>query len=115
MAIGIKCIAVNRESFLSSAKERGARKNILTATNFCGIKNSGGAFQNFDEAQAVNVIASTFNEKSFENVFANNCTFNFNPVDKWIEASEEIKRLNAELLKVKDEQIKMLEKLIEKR
>lgn len=73
------------------------------------------AFQNFDEEQMMNVIANTFNQKSFENAFANNCTFNFNPIDKWIEALEEIKRLNAELLKVKDEQIKMLERLMEKK
>lgn len=39
-------------------------------------------------------------------------TFNVNPVEKWIEALEEIKRLNLELLKAKDEHIKVLEKLI---
>lgn len=43
------------------------------------------AIQNFDEEQAVNVIANTFNEWSFEIAFANNCTFNFNPLDKMVE------------------------------
>jgi len=40
-------------------------------------------------------------------------TFNINPMEKWLEALEEIRRLNAELLKVKDEQIRILEKLTE--
>ncbi|MEB2774992.1 XRE family transcriptional regulator [Algoriphagus sp. D3-2-R+10] len=72
------------------------------------------AFQNFDEEQAVNVIANTFNERAFENAFANNCTFNINPI-------EEIKKLHAEkialferMLKEKDEMMARLEKLIGK-
>lgn len=32
--------------------------------------------------------------------------------EKWLEALEEIKRLNAELLKAKDEKIEVLEKLL---
>ena len=68
------------------------------------------AFQNFDEEQAVNIISNTFNDQS--NGYNYYPTFNINPVEKWIEALEEIKRLNLELLKSKDEQIKILEKLI---
>ncbi|MPT32061.1 MAG: XRE family transcriptional regulator [Chryseobacterium sp.] len=69
------------------------------------------AFQNFDEEQAVNIISNTFNDQS--NGYNYYPTFNVNPIEKWIEALEEIKRLNAELLKAKDEQIKLMEKLIE--
>lgn len=68
------------------------------------------AFQNFDEEQAVNIISNTFNDQS--NGYNYYPTFNVNPVEKWIEALEEIKRLNLELIKAKDEQIKVLEKLI---
>ncbi|UPZ16405.1 helix-turn-helix domain-containing protein [Flavobacterium humidisoli] len=68
------------------------------------------AFQNFDEEKAVNIISNTFNDQS--NGYNYYPTFNVNPVEKWIEALEEIKRLNLELLKSKDEQIKLLEKLI---
>jgi transcriptional regulator with XRE-family HTH domain len=68
------------------------------------------AFQNFDEEQAVNIISNTFNDQS--NGYNYYPTFNVNPVEKWIEALEEIKRLNLELLKSKDEHIKVLEKLI---
>lgn len=68
------------------------------------------AFQNFDEEQAVNIISNTFNDQS--NGYNYYPTFNVNPVEKWIEALEEIKRLNLELLKAKDEQIKILERLV---
>jgi transcriptional regulator with XRE-family HTH domain len=68
------------------------------------------AFQNFDEEQAVNIISNTFNDQS--NGYNYYPTFNVNPVEKWIEALEEIKRLNLELLKSKDEHIKVLEKLV---
>lgn len=70
------------------------------------------AFQNFDEEQAVNIISNTFNDQS--NGYNYYPTFNVNPVEKWIEALDEIKRLNAELLQAKDDQIKTLEKLLDK-
>ncbi|WP_042719968.1 helix-turn-helix transcriptional regulator [Flavobacterium sp. B17] len=69
------------------------------------------AFQNFDEEQAINIISNTFNDQS--NGYNYYPTFNVNPIEKWIEALEEIKRLNAELLKTKDEQIRLMEKLIQ--
>ncbi|WP_281632637.1 XRE family transcriptional regulator [Flavobacterium luteolum] len=68
------------------------------------------AFRNLDEEQAINIISNTFNDQS--NGYNYYPTFNVNPIDKWIEALEEIKRLNTELLKAKDEHIKALEKLI---
>lgn len=69
------------------------------------------AFQNFDEEQAVNIISNTFDNGAFLST-GHNVTFNVNPIEKWMEALEEIKRLNAELLKAKEEQIKTLEKLV---
>jgi len=67
--------------------------------------------QNFDEEQVVNIISNN----TFDNcaqpasVFYNST---LNPIDKWLEALEEIKRLNAELLKVKDEQIALLKGMV---
>jgi len=66
------------------------------------------AIQNFDEEQAVNIIANTFNEKSFENAFANNCTFNFNPLDKMVELYER-------MLQQQREMIDELKKLVERK
>ncbi|CAC9975198.1 helix-turn-helix domain-containing protein [Flavobacterium panici] len=69
------------------------------------------AFQNFDEEQAINIISNTFDNGAYLNA-GHSPTFNVNPIEKWIEALEEIKRLNSELLKTKDEHIKVLEKLL---
>ncbi|MET7036908.1 helix-turn-helix domain-containing protein [Elizabethkingia miricola] len=69
------------------------------------------AIENFDEDQAVNIIANTFHEGSVANNSGYlNCTFN--PLDKLIEAYEEIKRLNEKLIEEKDEKIKLLEKIL---
>lgn len=43
----------------------------------------------------------------------NHCTIN--PLEKWLEAMEENKRLNAALLKEKDEKIALLEKVLAER
>ncbi len=69
------------------------------------------AFKNFDEEQAVNIISNTFDNGAFLNT-GHTATFNVNPIEKWVEALEEIKRLNEELIKSKDEQIKMLERIV---
>ena len=70
------------------------------------------AFQNFDEDSAVNFIANTFHDSAVANKFSESSQANFhctfNPIDKWVEALEEIKRLNAEVIRVKDEMIELL-------
>ncbi|WP_294200814.1 helix-turn-helix transcriptional regulator [uncultured Chryseobacterium sp.] len=69
------------------------------------------AFQNFDEEAAINLISCNFSDNA---MFNNKVEIqNINPIEKWIEALEEIKRLNAELIKAKDEQIQLMEKLIQ--
>ena len=73
------------------------------------------AFENLTDEQAINIISNTFNthdNASGMNVYP---TFNVNPIEKWMEALEEIKRLNAELLKSKEEQIEMMKKLVERK
>ena len=81
------------------------------------------AFQNFDEEQAVNIIANTVttvNDNATGQVFQINPTINTS--EKWLEAVEEIKKLNEEkialyerMLKEKDDMMGRLERLIEKR
>ena len=81
------------------------------------------AIQNFDEEQAVNIIANTVttvNDNATGQVFQINPTINTS--EKWIEALEEIKKLNDEktalyerMLKEKDEMMARLEKLIQGR
>ena len=53
------------------------------------------AIQNFDDEQAINIISNTFHDSAIANTFSEKAQANyhctFNPVDKWLEALEEIK------------------------
>ena len=70
------------------------------------------AFQNFDEEQAVNIIANTFDNGSILNGINHNPTFH--PIDKLIQLHEEKIALYERMLKEKDEMMERLEKLIGK-
>ncbi|OHT45179.1 helix-turn-helix domain-containing protein [Flavobacterium tructae] len=67
------------------------------------------AFQNFDEEQAVNVIANTFNTNDNAIGFVIN---NHNPIEKIIQLHAEKIALYERMLKEKDEMMARLEKLI---
>lgn len=72
------------------------------------------AIQNFDEDQAVNVIANTFGDNAFGNSF-NFGTMHFHPIDKLIQLHEEKIALYERMLKEKDEMMLRLERLLEKK
>mgnify|MGYP006160062007 CR=1 FL=1 len=63
------------------------------------------AFQNFDEEQAVNIIASTFNAHDYATGLIIN---NYNPIEKIIQLHEEKIALHERMLKEKDEMIQDL-------
>ncbi|MBL0911283.1 MAG: helix-turn-helix transcriptional regulator [Bacteroidia bacterium] len=68
------------------------------------------AIQNFDEEQAVNVIANTFGDNAC--VGNPNSTFNFNPIEEIRKLHEEKMALYERMLKEKDEMMARLERLI---
>jgi len=68
------------------------------------------AIQNFDEEQAINIIASTFNDNA-TGVIVNN----YNPIKKIIQLHEEKIALYERMLKEKEEMMGRLEKLIDKK
>jgi transcriptional regulator with XRE-family HTH domain len=70
------------------------------------------AFQNFDEEQAVNIIANTFDNGSILNGINHNPTFH--PIEKLVQLHEEKIALYERMLKEKDEMMDKLEKLINK-
>ncbi len=72
------------------------------------------AIQNFDEEQAVNIIANTFNNGSFLNT-GHTPTFNVNPIEDIKKLHEEKITLYERMIKEKDEMMQRLEKLIEKK
>jgi transcriptional regulator with XRE-family HTH domain len=75
------------------------------------LKVPGDAIRNFDEEKVVTIMSNTFNDSSMLNGINHNPSFNINPLEKWIEAMEENKKLYEALLKEKDEKISLLEKL----
>ncbi|GAA0875436.1 helix-turn-helix transcriptional regulator [Wandonia haliotis] len=68
------------------------------------------AIQNFDEEQAVNVIANTFGDNSIG--YQKNENPIFNPVDQILKLHEEKIALYERMLKEKDEMMARLEKLV---
>ena len=75
------------------------------------------AFQNFDEEQAVNVIANTYSFQDFkDNAVASGFSYqpSFNPVDKIVQLYDEKIALYERMLKEKDEMMARLEKLLNK-
>ncbi|SEW46012.1 MULTISPECIES: helix-turn-helix transcriptional regulator [unclassified Chitinophaga] len=65
------------------------------------------AIKNFNEDAAINNIACNFNDNA-----AINYKPVFNPIDRWVEAMEENKRLYEALLKSEREKIALLEKML---
>ncbi|MCC4212709.1 helix-turn-helix transcriptional regulator [Leeuwenhoekiella parthenopeia] len=70
------------------------------------------AIQNFDEEQAVNIIANTFGDYSVG--YQKNDNPVFNPVDQILKLHEEKIALYERMLKEKDEMMARLERLIGK-
>ncbi len=75
------------------------------------LKVPAEAIKNFDEEQAVSIISNTFNDQS--NGYNYYPTFNINPIEKWIDALEENKKLYERLLLVEREKNELLQKMLD--
>ncbi len=71
------------------------------------LKIPAEAIQNFDEEQAVNIIANTFHDGAVANAGTANFHCTFNPLDKMVELYER-------MIQTQKEMIEKLEKLINK-
>lgn len=69
------------------------------------------AIKNFSEEAAINIIASTLNDNAGS--INNNCTINFNPIEKWVEALDENRKLYERLLASEQEKVELLRRLLE--
>ncbi|MDQ6479545.1 XRE family transcriptional regulator [Dyadobacter sp. LHD-138] len=69
------------------------------------------AIKNFDEQQAINIISNTFHDTN--GIVNYNPSFNINPIDKWVEALEENKKLYERLLKAEQDKNELLTKIVE--
>ena len=77
------------------------------------LKIPAEAIQNFDEENAVNIIANTFQDDAVAYAEQYKCTIN--PLDKIIQLHEEKIALYERMLKEKDEMMVRLEKLVERK
>ncbi|HEV7379669.1 MAG TPA: helix-turn-helix transcriptional regulator [Dyadobacter sp.] len=75
------------------------------------LKVPADAIKNFDEQSAINIISNTFHDT--QGLVNYNPTFNINPIDKWIEALEENKKLYERLLKAEQDKNDLLQKLLD--
>jgi transcriptional regulator with XRE-family HTH domain len=71
------------------------------------------AIKNFDEEAAINYI-NTFNDNSINNGANFNYKCNINPIEKWLEALEENKKLYERLLQSEKEKVEMLQEVLKK-
>jgi len=75
------------------------------------LKIPAEAIENFDEEQAVNIIANTIDNGAIGYQRNENCTLN--PIEKIIQLHEEKIALYERMLKEKDEMMARLEKLLQ--
>lgn len=78
------------------------------------LKIPAEAIENFDEEQAVNIIANTFSLDNGSIFNAHNTNPVFNPVEAILKLHEEKIALYERMLKEKDEMMERLEKLLAK-
>lgn len=64
------------------------------------------AIKNFSEEAVINIISSTLHDNAGS--VNNNCTLNFNPMDKLLEVIEENKKLYERLLQTEREKVELL-------
>ena len=74
------------------------------------LKVSPEAIKNFNEENTINIFSNTYQDNS--SILG---TYNFNPLDKLMEALEENRKLYEWLLKEKDEKNELLQKLLDKK
>lgn len=74
------------------------------------LKVSPDAIKDFREENTINIFSNTYHDNS--SILG---TYNFNPLEKLMEALEENKKLYEALLKSERQKIALLEKMVEKK
>ncbi|MBD2704863.1 helix-turn-helix domain-containing protein [Spirosoma sp. BT702] len=87
------------------------RKEVLDKPTLEKLSKALGVseevIKNFSEEKAINIISNTYNDHSAL------ILYNFNPIDKWIEAMDENRKLYERLLQSEREKNELLQKLLE--
>jgi transcriptional regulator with XRE-family HTH domain len=69
------------------------------------------SIKNYSDEAAVSFVSS-FHDNSVSHVIGNYGTYNFNPIDKWVEAIDKNEKLYEALLKSEREKIALLEQML---
>ena len=77
------------------------------------LKVPAEAIRNFDEEKAIYNISCNFSDNAVNNNGLN--IQNINPVEKWIEALEENKKLYERLLQAEREKVGLMQQLLDKK
>jgi len=78
------------------------------------LKVPAEAIKHFNEEVAVNIISNSFTSHDNATGLIYNQNPTFNPIDKWVEALEENKKLYERLLQSEREKVELLKKILEK-
>lgn len=76
------------------------------------LKVPAEAIKSFSEEAAINIISSTLHDNAGS--INNHCSLVFNPIEKWVEALDENKKLYERLLESEKEKVELLKKMLEK-
>ncbi len=86
------------------------QKDILDTSTLQKVSKALGvseeAIQSFTDEAAIQVFSNTYNDQSAS------VQYNFNPVDKWLEAIEENRKLYERLLQSEKEKNELLQQLL---
>ncbi|WP_345025974.1 helix-turn-helix transcriptional regulator [Ravibacter arvi] len=78
------------------------------------LKVPAEAIKNFDADNAINIISETINNHDQSALIQHNPIFNFNPIDKWVEALDENKKLYERLLQAEREKVELLQRMVDR-
>jgi transcriptional regulator with XRE-family HTH domain len=76
------------------------------------LKIPVGVLTNLDDEGAINIVATNFHDDAV--VYAQQYKCNFNPLEKYIEATEKKEKLYEALLKSEREKIELMQKMLDR-
>jgi len=97
---------------ISSLEQKEALDKDMLEKVAKALKVPVEAIKNFNEEMAINVVGNNYHDHSTSNV---NYQCTFNPLDKYIEAMEENKKLYERLVQTEREKVMLLEKIVGKK
>ena len=79
------------------------------------LKVPAEAIKNFDEEKAINKIQNNYDSAVINAGPTINYNCNINPIDKWVEAIEENKKLYEKLLQAEREKVELMQQMLDKK